>query len=93
MAVDDVGKKEREEKNKDDGDKNKANRRPLKRGLWISTGTIGLQCLNLKLFLLSLARILWFVPFSNTCNWGIRMQINDRRDLNYITYTMFQGLI
>ena len=41
MTVDDVGKKEREEKNKDDGDKNKANRRPLKRSLWISTGPIG----------------------------------------------------
>ena len=41
MTVDDVGKKEREEKNKDDGDKHKANRRPLKRSLWISTGLIG----------------------------------------------------
>ena len=37
MTVDDVGKKEREEKNKDDGDKHKANRRPLKRSLFISS--------------------------------------------------------
>ena len=41
MTVDDVGKKEREEKNKDDGDKHKANRRPLKWSLCISTGLIG----------------------------------------------------
>ena len=39
MTVDDVGKKEREQKNKDDGDKHKANRRPLKWSL--CTGSIG----------------------------------------------------
>ena len=57
MTVDDVGKKEREEKNKDDWDKHKANSRPLKRSLWIFTGPIG--CIALIKYIMKLWEILF----------------------------------